>query len=243
MKIAGADLSYTSPGIVVEELDENFNIIGLERHGFTTTVKKYAGLPGIVSCKFTDFDHIYYRYYEFNTNIMEWTKDCEYISVEDYAYSKSGEQGRIFNLAEFEGFIKQSWFAQGKKLRFYTPNQNKKIFAGRGVCDKIGMKNELLRQNEEKSYGDILLDISDLPPVIKGDDGAKPTSDIIDAFSLCESLRMELALRAGTLSLEDIPPAAKEVFTAKPKKVTKCKGGKTNTKIMPSLLEQPFLAL
>lgn len=240
MKIAGADLSYTSPGIVVEELDENFNIIKLERHGFTTTVKKWADCEGIVSCRFTDFDHIYFRYNIFNTNIMDWTKDCEYIAIEDYAYSKNGDQGRIFNLAEFEGHVKQLWFEQGKKLRFYTPNQNKKIFAGYGSADKIGMKNALLKKNEIKDYGDILLKIDDLPPVLNGEEGAKPTSDIIDAFSLCESLRYELALRAGTLSLDDISTEAKEVYTNKTKHKNK-KTGKTI--INPSILETPFLSI
>lgn len=238
MKIAGADLSYTSPGIVVEELDENYNIINLERHGFTTTTKKWANCEGIVSCKFTDFDHIYFRYNEFNKNILEWTKNCEYIAVEDYAISKSGEQGRIFNLAEFEGFIKQTWFLEGKKLRFYTPNQNKKIFAGYGSADKIGMRDALLKRNETHEYGDIILNIDDLPPVLKGKEGAKPTSDIIDAFSLCESLRIELALRAGTLSLDDISPEAREVYTNK----AKHKNPKTKkVTINPSLLETPFL--
>lgn len=240
MKIAGADLSYTSPGIVIEELDEYFNITGLYRHGFTTTVKKYADCEGIVSCKFTDFDHIYFRYNEFNENILEWTKDCEYVAVEDYAISKSGEQGRIFNLAEFEGFIKQTLFRAGKKLRFYTPNQNKKIFAGYGNADKIGMRDALLKKNAEHDYGDILLNIDDLPPVLKGKEGAKPTSDIIDAFSLAESLRLELALRAGTLSLNDITPEAREVYTNK----AKHKNPKTKkVTINPSLLEMPFLCL
>ena len=240
MKIAGADLSYTSPGVVIEELDQYFNIIGLQRHGFTTTVKKWAGLDGIVSCQFDDFDHLYFRYNVFNENILEWTKDCEYVSVEDYAISKSGEQGRIFNLAEFEGFIKQSLFRAGKKLRFYTPNQNKKIFAGYGSADKIGMRDALLKQNAEHAYGDILLKIDDLPPVLKGKEGAKPTSDIIDAFSLAESLRLELALRAGTLSLNDISKEAAEVYTNKAKHKNP-KTGKVT--LNPSILETPFLQL
>ena len=100
----------------------------------------------------------------------------------------------------------------GKKLRFYPPNQNKKLFATYGSADKIGMKNALLEKNEKKSYGNILLDISDLPPVLKGKEGAKPTSDIIDAFSLCESLRLELKLKNGIESMEDQPKYIKDVF-------------------------------
>lgn len=238
MEIAGLDLSYTSPGIVVEKLDEYFNIIEIKKYGFTT-VKKWSS-KNIIYCNFDDFKHIYFRYDFFNNYILEWVKKCEYISVEDFAFSKSGEQGRIFNLAEFEGFIKQSLFKSGKKLRFYTPNQNKKIFANYGNVDKIGMRDALLKQNNEKNYGNILLTIDDLPPVLKGKEGAKPTSDIIDAFALCESLRIELALRNNTLSLDDISKEAKEVYTNK----TKTKNPKTNKIIInPSLLEQPFLEI
>lgn len=211
MKIAGADLSITSSGVIIEEVDDKFEIQNLERHGFTT-VKKNAILPGLVYYKLENFKNQYERYDFFYNHIIEWCKDCDYVAVEAYAISKSGIAGRIFDLAEFEGNIKLKLFRMGKKLRFYPPNQNKKLFATYGSADKIGMKNALLEKNEKKSYGNILLDISDLPPVLKGKEGAKPTSDIIDAFSLCESLRLELKLKNGIESMEDQPKYIKDVF-------------------------------
>lgn len=210
MKIAGADLSITSSGVVVEEVDDKFNIQNLERHGFTT-VKKNAILPGLVFYSYKDYNNIYQRYSFLEDTILEWCKDCDYIAVEAFALSR-GKSGKVFDLAEFEGYIKQMLFREGKKLRFYPPNQNKKLFATYGSADKIGMKNALLEKNEKKSYGNILLDISDLPPVLKGKEGAKPTSDIIDAFSLCESLRLELKLKNGIESMEDQPKYIKDVF-------------------------------
>lgn len=39
MKIAGADLSITSSGVVVEEVDDKFNIQNLERHGLQLSRK------------------------------------------------------------------------------------------------------------------------------------------------------------------------------------------------------------
>ena len=74
------------------------------------------------------------------------------------------------------------------------------------------MKNVLLEKNEKKSYGNIILDISDLPPVKNGKKGTPPTSDIIDAFSLVESLRLELKLKFGVEKIDDQPKFIKEVF-------------------------------
>ena len=61
--------------------------------------------------------------------ILEWTKDCEYLATEDYAYGKSGALGQIFSLAEFEGNIKLKWIELGKKMRLYSVNSNKKFFS------------------------------------------------------------------------------------------------------------------
>lgn len=210
MKIAGLDLSVTSSGVIIEEVDENFNIQNLERHGFTT-VQKNAILPGLVYYSYKNYNNTYQRYTFLQDTLLEWCKDCEYIGVEAYAISR-GQNGKVFDLAEYEGYIKQMLFRAGKKLRFYPPNQNKKIFAGYGNADKITMKNTLLKKNETKSYGNVIFDISDLPPVKDGKKGTPPTSDLIDAFSLCESLRLELRIKNGIESIEDQPKYIKEVF-------------------------------
>lgn len=213
MKIAGADLSITSSGVVIEEIDENFNIQNLERHGFTT-VKKNSILPGIVFYSYKDYNNAYQRYSFLEDTILDWCKDCDYIAVEAFALSR-GKSGKVFDLAEFEGYIKQKLFRDGKKLRFYPPNQNKKIFSEYGSADKIRMKNTLLKMNKKKSYGHIILDISDLPEVKDGKKGVSPTSDIIDAFSLCESLRLELKLKFGIENLNNQPKHIQEVFISK----------------------------
>ena len=214
MKIAGLDLSVTSSGVIIEEVDKNLDILSIERHGFTT-VKKNSELPGLIYYKIENFRNHYQRYDFFYNYVVDWCRDCDYVAVEAYAISKSGIAGRIFDLAEFEGNIKQKLFRIGKKLRFYPPNQNKKLFSGYGSADKIGMRDALVEKNQNRTYGDILLDVSDLPPVKNGKEGSKPTSDIIDAFSLCESLRLELKLKNGIETLESQPKYVQEVFTVK----------------------------
>ena len=40
LKIAGMDLSISSSGIVIMELDDKFNVVNIESHGFITTFKQ-----------------------------------------------------------------------------------------------------------------------------------------------------------------------------------------------------------
>lgn len=136
---------------------------------------------------------------------MEWTKDIEYAAVEDYAYGKSGALGQIFSLAEFEGNIKLKWIELGKKMRLYSVNSNKKFFSGYGLSDKIGMRDGFDKWTETKP------DLSTLPEVDNGK-GVSPTSDICDAYALCEFLRCELKLRAGIIQLHQLPKHQIECF-------------------------------
>jgi len=113
--------------------------------------------------------------------------------------------GQIFSLAEFEGNIKLKWVELGKKMRLYSVNSNKKFFSGYGLSDKIGMYQAF------NKYTGVKPDISTLPVVDSGK-GVAPTSDIIDAFALCECLRMELKLRAGLIQLHELPKHQIECF-------------------------------
>lgn len=209
IKIAGLDLSISSSGIIIEELDDNYDIIGGERHGFTKVLKNTS--ENIVYYKTTQFKNDYERYQFFCDNIVQWCKDCAYVGVEDYAYSMSGASGMIFSLAEFEGNIKLSLFRNGCRLKFYTPNQNKKFFAGYGSADKIGMRDAFDR------WAGIKPDLSDLPAVTNGKAGNSPTSDIIDAFAICEFLRKELRIKNNIDKMEEQEKYIQECFLTKTK--------------------------
>lgn len=204
MKIAGADLSISSSGIIVEEIDDKtLDIIDVQYYGFTS--KKKLEQEHIIYYNNKDFNSDYAKYNWMKSKILEWTKDCSYVAVEDFAYGKSGALGMIFSLAEFEGNIKLAWVDLGKKLRLYSVNSNKKFFSGYGLSDKIGMKDAFYKWNEKKP------DLSSLPIVDNGK-GVGPTSDICDAYALCEYLRMELKLRAGLVQLHSLPKHQIECF-------------------------------
>ena len=175
----------------------------VQYYGFTN--KKKLEQDHILYYNNKDFNSDYAKYNWMRDKIMEWTKDIEYAAVEDYAYGKSGALGQIFSLAEFEGNIKLKWIELGKKMRLYSVNSNKKFFSGYGLSDKIGMRDGFDKWTETKP------DLSTLPEVDNGK-GVSPTSDICDAYALCEFLRCELKLRAGIIQLHQLPKHQIECF-------------------------------
>jgi Holliday junction resolvasome RuvABC endonuclease subunit len=192
-------------GVVIEELDDEYNIQSIEYHGFTS--KRKLESSQILYYNNKDYNTDYAKYQWICDNIVNWCKDCEYIAVEDYAYGKSGAMGLIFNLAEFEGNVKISLFNAGKNLRTYSINQIKKFFTAFGLSDKISMYQAWEKLTTTKP------DLSCLPEVDNGK-GVSPTSDIVDAFAICEYLRTELTLRAGIIQLKDLPKHKIECFNA-----------------------------
>jgi hypothetical protein len=218
MKIAGLDLSISSSGVIVEDLDENLNVEDVKCFGFTT--KKKLESDNIIYYNTKNFNSEYERYMFCIKHILDWIKDCEYVSVEDYGFASTG---MVFNLAEFEGFIKISLYNSGKKLRFYAINSIKKFFTGNGLSDKISMYQEFTKRDCKKP------DISYLPECENGH-GMQTTSDIIDAFAICEFLRKELRIKNGIELLKD-----------QNKKIIECFN--TITKSMPEgLLTKNFIS-
>lgn len=195
---------YQVVGIIVEELDDKtLDIIDVQYYGFTN--KKKIEQQNIIYYNNKDFKNDYDKYTFMKNHILNWLKDTTYVAIEDYAFGKTGALGQIFSLAEFEGNIKLGLFEEGKKLRFYSINSNKKFFSGYGLSDKIGMKDAFYKWNEKKP------DLSTLPIVDNGK-GVGPTSDICDAYALCEYLRMELKLRAGLVQLHELTKQQIECF-------------------------------
>lgn len=195
---------YQVVGIIVEEIDDKtLDIIDVQYYGFTN--KKKIEQQNIIYYNNKDFKNDYDKYTFMKNHILNWLKDTTYVAIEDYAFGKTGALGQIFSLAEFEGNIKLGLFEEGKKLRFYSINSNKKFFSGYGLSDKIGMKDAFYKWNEKKP------DLSTLPIVDNGK-GVGPTSDICDAYALCEYLRMELKLRAGLVQLHELTKQQIECF-------------------------------
>jgi Holliday junction resolvasome RuvABC endonuclease subunit len=193
MKIAGIDNSKNSPGIVKFELDENFKIINYSFLGLTINKTKKPK-PLYQNCKIfeifglepTDYDKINFM----SSNIIEFTKDCDYVAFEDYAYAGKGS---VFDIAESTGVLKHLLYNQNKYLRFYAPTQIKMFATNNGIADK-----PMMIQKYIDTFPSNPLNI----PLDKIND--HPFEDVIDAFWITTLLYTELSLRNGHIQLHQL---------------------------------------
>lgn len=186
MKIAGLDLSITHTGAVIVTLDETLTVKEVTWMTFTTT-KKYSSDNCLWYAE-EQFADKYDKYKFMQDRILDFVKDADMVAVEDYAFGATGQIGLVFDLAEFEGWIRQSIWRTGKPLYLYSPMTIKKVFTGHGDSDKKSMWNRYVKISEPKP------DLSAMPLVTNGKKGAKGTSDVVDAYAAAMTLRTELLI-------------------------------------------------
>lgn len=201
MRIAGLDLSPTGSGICALELDDGFGIVSCNFLGFTD-VKKNAREDRSLYYRNEDFQSNFARTAWMQGEIMKRLDNVSAVAVENFAYTALG---KIADIGMFAGVILQSVYERGISIRMYTPQAGKKHFTGRGDADKIGMYEAFLAREGVKP------DLSDYP-VPKSHKGVKPTSDIIDAYALADTLRTELLLRSNPDAFATLPKCDKEIF-------------------------------
>lgn len=206
MKIAGLDLSLNSSGLVKYELKDDMSVSVVDTMGFTT-VKKNS-FDGVHHYRPKDFDNSFDKTEWMFERMDKFLEDVEYVAIEDYAF---GAVGKVFHIAEFIGYIKIRLYQQGKKIRLYDPNTIKMFATTKGVADKITMSDFFDAYKVSHKP-----DMKCMPLVNKGS-GVSPTSDIIDAFFICELLYKELQLRKAVIDLKNEPEHVIRVFN----KVTK----------------------
>ena len=95
----------------------------------------------------------------------------EVVAMEDYAL---GAQGKVFNIAECTGVLKQFMMLTGIKFYTFPPCYVKKTFTGKGNALKEDMGHEY-----KNKYG---VDVSSL--FEKDEDWGSPISDIVDSHAM-----------------------------------------------------------
>ena len=187
LKIAGCDLSMSGSGICTMELDDELNCVSVDWLGFAH-VKKNAVDDHVVYYQREWYRSRYELTETMIDHILSKVDGCEYAAVEDYAIAACG---RLTDIGEFVGQTCYAMWKKGIALKKYVPQHAKICLAGKGNADKVGMY-----LSYESLTDAIKPDLRGYP-VPKSKDGVSPTSDIIDAYALCELLRLELAIRKG----------------------------------------------
>jgi len=198
MIIAGIDYSKNSPGVMISNIDKNFEIINTEYRGFTS-VKKTTKL---------DSNLIFYHKNEFNNDIekavwmrdhiIEFIEDVDYCAIEGYALAA---KGKVFDIAEATMCTKLGIYEGHKALRIYEPSTIKLFATGNGNSAKVEMGDAYVKYEEKFKP-----DLSHLTPY------KPPSEDLVDAYFCMKLLQTELKLRYGIVELRDLSLETIKIF-------------------------------
>jgi Holliday junction resolvasome RuvABC endonuclease subunit len=186
MRILGLDLSITSPGFCIMEVDDNYEVVKIDLHGFTKTDKWVWEGEGLIIHKIPkDYDSHppHYRPFMIYEIMKPYLKDIDYIAVEDYAF---GAKGRVFDIAESSGALKNIFYSMKIPMKKFPPMTVKQCATGSGSADKVMMGlafNQRVTDNLINTY------------FYKLTEYASPASDLVDAFYMANTLRLELSYR------------------------------------------------
>ena len=184
MRILGLDLSITSPAFCIMDVNEDFTIKEIFLHGFTKTEKwlyqsEHLKIHKIPSNYNSHPSH--YRPYIIYNIVKEYMTGIDYMAIEDYAM---GAKGKVFDLAEFAGGMKNFFYMQNIPTKKLPPMSVKMCATGKGNADKV-----IMGMRFKQSIFPQMVDnhIFNLP------EAESPSEDLIDAFYMANVLRAELS--------------------------------------------------
>ena len=170
INFAGIDYSTTSPSICIK-VEDNYDVHFLTQK--KTLAEEYWHEPFLFFGRYLPELQGIERY----TFICKWAMDViasydvQCVFMEDYAF---GAQGRVFNIGENTGILKQSLYR--RDIPYYTipPTVIKKYATGKGTANKKKMLDNFL------TYTGV-----DVQQVMNYA-GDNPISDIVDSFYILE---------------------------------------------------------
>lgn len=186
MRILGLDLSITSPGFCIMDIDDNYEVVEINLHGFTKTDKWVFDGEGLIIHKFpADYDKHppHYRPFLVYDIVKPYLKDIDYIAVEDYAF---GAKGKVFDIAECSGALKNIFYTQNIPMKKFPPMTVKTCATGNGGADKVLMGMAFKQRVPNKLIPEHFFKLKEY---------SSPASDLIDAFFMANTLRLELSYR------------------------------------------------
>lgn len=181
MVYAGIDYSITCPAICVYDTETGeFNHSNCVYYYYQKGVsdreqerRNLLNLSNIHHGFQYDWKDVYHKYFaaaDFFMSIL-LQHGVEEVAMEDYAL---GGIGRVFDIAEATGVLKNLMMLSGIKITVFAPTTVKKVFSGKGNA-----KKDLMISAYKLRYQ------TDIPNLFEkiGDYGS-PISDIVDAHAM-----------------------------------------------------------
>lgn len=189
MRILGLDLSITSPGFCIMDVneDDGYRIRQIDLHGFTKTDKwKFEG-DGLIIHQFPkDYNQhpSHYRPTLVYDIVEPYLKEIDYVAIEDYAF---GAKGKVFDLAEFAGSMKNYMYDRRIPIKKFPPMTVKLCAAGSGAADKVLMGMSFKASSLSKLVNPYLFMLPEYD---------NPQEDLVDAIYMANTLRAEICYMA-----------------------------------------------
>lgn len=224
MKILGLDLSITSPGFCIMEIDSDYNILDISLHGFTSTNKWVYNGDKLKIHKMSDDYNKHPSHYRPHIiySVLEKELDgIDYIAVEDYSY---GSSGKVFDIAEWAGGLKNIFYTRKIPIKKFPPTTIKQCATGFGNADKVMMGKAFF---QSKLFSMVDKHIINLPEF------DNPQEDLIDACYLANVMRAELCYA-------DKSKFPSELYMKESNCILAILTGKKNAKTKPSI-EHPII--
>ena len=177
--IAGVDYSLTSPAVCISEIiNSNVEFENCKFH-YLKQNKSQETFDNFFAYEYPEYTDDIERF----TKLANWTIDCirwhdgrvSHVYLEDYAFAATG---RVFNIGENTGILKQHLRTNGFRYTTIPPTVIKKHATGKGNANKELMYDTFLTETN--------VDLkSKLTP--KSTKIANPVSDIVDSYYICKT--------------------------------------------------------
>lgn len=168
------------------DVDDNYEVVNIDLHGFTKTDKWVWEGEGLNVHKLPkDYDSHppHYRPFLVYEIIKPYLKDIDYIAVEDYAF---GAKGKVFDIAECSGALKNIFYTLKIPMKKFPPMTVKQCATGSGAADKVMMGIAFASSGLKKFVNSYLFELPEYN---------NPQEDLIDACYMANTLRIELCYR------------------------------------------------
>ena len=187
LTLLGVDPSINGSGFCLMTINDDYTINHVKLFGFTGT-KKWIYKSADLEINPLPDGYENYPYHYRAQLIYDAVKNSlgiiDYIAIEDYAM---GGSGRVFNIAEFTGSLKDIFYRQRIPMKTLPPTSVKSFATSNGGADKILMGMHFKASPIAKKVDQHLFELPEY---------SSPQADIVDAVAIVEMIRCELCWKA-----------------------------------------------
>lgn len=222
----GLDASITSTGICIMNMRPDYTVQDVFFIGFTSTKKWIHDVGSNVTIKPLPADYkehpYHYRGQIIHDMVHEMIGDIDFFAIEDYAF---GAKGKIFDIAEYCGSIKDVYYRKNIPHKKYPPMTVKTVATSDGGADKMLMCQAFFKTKIASTLDSYFMELPEYE---------SPQADLVDAFWMAETARLELCYRETGKFPADLNSKLDSITTAI---VT----GKKSSKTAPAI-EHPIIS-